>query len=484
MPDPPRRILEKSRTVRRRYQRSNKRFQFTASQIERIEREEERERRAQKLREKEKRRIANKKKKAEKEAREREERRRLGLPDPNAPKVPASQPLLLNFFGKKKEPEQAPQPTTAESTERESSQQEDTEVETEAEDWFDGDGDEDHIEHDVLAPDDPLCSGTSNGTSRDSIESVSADSAHGQGVSHQATTATMKHADCEENVNHNEKCSGEPSVAAHDSASSHLLSLGDSFLDETAILLEDLDPDTLQLSGEAPENGKHSETDISRALQSQSETSLTSHSIREPLSKPGGSSARPSPKKDCPQIAIHMASPNGVNESSPKKAERGSPEPFVIYQDPEDVVAYISTQDLMEAEDDAKDDYKENWHPNIPYGPQQRQQPGDMTPRRRPKPFNELQTRAERQPLMTLSQAPETPADEASKKKSPFTTRTRRDSSPTPVARKRLVAGNAGRSASTSSPAKGSLMSNEDKEEEDEFGEFDLTMEELEALCA
>lgn len=95
----PRRILEKSRTVRRRYQRSNKRFEFSASQIKRIEREEEREKKAKQLREREKKKLANKKKRAEKEAKEREERRRLGIPEPNACKIPASQPLLLNFFG-------------------------------------------------------------------------------------------------------------------------------------------------------------------------------------------------------------------------------------------------------------------------------------------------------------------------------------------------------------------------------------------------
>ncbi|PWY91085.1 hypothetical protein BO70DRAFT_392743 [Aspergillus heteromorphus CBS 117.55] len=101
MPDsPPKRvILEKSRTVRRRYQRSNKRFQYTASQIARIEREQEREKRAQQLRERDKKRAANKKKKAEKEAQAREERRKLGLPDPNAPSVPASQPLLVSVNG-------------------------------------------------------------------------------------------------------------------------------------------------------------------------------------------------------------------------------------------------------------------------------------------------------------------------------------------------------------------------------------------------
>ncbi|CEL02778.1 hypothetical protein ASPCAL03941 [Aspergillus calidoustus] len=96
----PRVTFEKSRVVRRRYQRSNQRFQFTASQIARIDREEERKNNAEKLREKEKRRIKEKQKRAEKEAKAREERMRLGIPDPNARKVPASQPLLFNFIKK------------------------------------------------------------------------------------------------------------------------------------------------------------------------------------------------------------------------------------------------------------------------------------------------------------------------------------------------------------------------------------------------
>ncbi|KAJ5888230.1 hypothetical protein N7495_008271 [Penicillium taxi] len=100
--DKPRIIIEKSSTVRRRYQRSNKRFTFTAEQIKRIEREEAREKRAKDLREKEKRRIANKKKKTEKEAKAREEARLQGLPDPFGFKIPASQPLLSKFLGLKK----------------------------------------------------------------------------------------------------------------------------------------------------------------------------------------------------------------------------------------------------------------------------------------------------------------------------------------------------------------------------------------------
>ncbi|KAJ5581921.1 hypothetical protein N7535_000541 [Penicillium sp. DV-2018c] len=109
MPDePPRRIiLEKSKTVKRRYQRSNQR------------------KKAKRLREQEKKRIANKKRKAEQEARAREERKRRGLRDPNAARVPSSQPLLSMFLGTGKRqssavaeesaPESAPEPTTTET---------------------------------------------------------------------------------------------------------------------------------------------------------------------------------------------------------------------------------------------------------------------------------------------------------------------------------------------------------------------------------
>ncbi|KAJ6131430.1 hypothetical protein N7523_001890 [Penicillium sp. IBT 18751x] len=114
MPDdfPRRIILEKSSTVRRRYQRSNKRFQFTPAQLAKIEREEKAIARAKDLREKEKHRLAKKKQKAEKEAKAREERKRLGLPDPNARKVPSSQPLLLNFFGGKSPARESPKEET------------------------------------------------------------------------------------------------------------------------------------------------------------------------------------------------------------------------------------------------------------------------------------------------------------------------------------------------------------------------------------
>jgi hypothetical protein len=113
--DRPRIILEKSSTVRRRYQRSNKRFKFTAEELKRIEREEEKEKRAKELREKDKKRIANKKKKAEADAKAREEARRQGLPDPNAGKIPASQPLLSKFLfsAKKPSPSEEPEPDSA-----------------------------------------------------------------------------------------------------------------------------------------------------------------------------------------------------------------------------------------------------------------------------------------------------------------------------------------------------------------------------------
>ncbi|KAJ5805642.1 uncharacterized protein N7503_003244 [Penicillium pulvis] len=109
-PDRPRIILEKSSTVRRRYQRSDKRFRFTAEQLKRIEREEQREKKAKELREKDKKRIANKKKKADADAKAREEARRQGLPDPTAGKIPASQPLLSTFLFGAKRPSPSEEP--------------------------------------------------------------------------------------------------------------------------------------------------------------------------------------------------------------------------------------------------------------------------------------------------------------------------------------------------------------------------------------
>lgn len=97
--EPPRIIMEKSKDVKRRFQRS-KPFRFSKEQIARLDREEARERRAKELREKEKQRVANKKKKAEAEALAREEQRRRGIPVPTTRYGPSSQPLLLPFFKK------------------------------------------------------------------------------------------------------------------------------------------------------------------------------------------------------------------------------------------------------------------------------------------------------------------------------------------------------------------------------------------------
>ncbi|KAJ5601961.1 hypothetical protein N7510_011495 [Penicillium lagena] len=145
MPDAtPRRVIaEKSRTVRRRYQRSNKVFQFTPEQLQRIEREQERERRAKQLREREKKRIANKKKKSEQEARAREERKKHGLPDPEVANVSSSQPSLARFLGMKPPPQQqtrrdversdvASATGTTEKKEKDSDSDGDTEVDSDA----------------------------------------------------------------------------------------------------------------------------------------------------------------------------------------------------------------------------------------------------------------------------------------------------------------------------------------------------------------
>ena len=85
--------------MKRRYQRSNQRFTFTATQVRQIERSEELEKRAAKIRERENRRVANKRKREDKEAKEREQRVKAGLPPEPKIKVTASQPRLSQFFG-------------------------------------------------------------------------------------------------------------------------------------------------------------------------------------------------------------------------------------------------------------------------------------------------------------------------------------------------------------------------------------------------
>ncbi|CAI7636788.1 unnamed protein product [Penicillium palitans] len=109
MPPERRIVMEKSKDVKRRNQRS-KPFRFTPAQIARMDREDQREARAKQIREKDARRIANKKKKAEAETKTRAERRARGIPDPNI-RVPSSQPLLPIFFNAQRP--RSPQPVGA-----------------------------------------------------------------------------------------------------------------------------------------------------------------------------------------------------------------------------------------------------------------------------------------------------------------------------------------------------------------------------------
>lgn len=153
MPNEPRRIiLEKSKTVRRRYQRSNQRFAFTASQIERLDRDQEREKKAKQLREKEKKRIAAKKRKAEQEARVRDERKRRGIPDPNN-RVSSSQPLLSMFLGAGKAPDPLPLPAVESPGNTDAgSEAGDTEVGSDAFDDLDEELERDFSELDAGVP--------------------------------------------------------------------------------------------------------------------------------------------------------------------------------------------------------------------------------------------------------------------------------------------------------------------------------------------
>lgn len=209
--------------MRRRYQRSNKRFQFTASQIERIEREEERERRAQKLREREKKRLAKKKKKAEKEAKVREERKRLGLPDPNAPRVPSSQPLLVNFL--------APTKKGSAAAENDAGSEEATELDisgdTEAElDSSVGDADG------TLENNDSSALATGDGISNDEEDEFSDCSIFYDEEIITKVEAGALH------VQQNAEQQQQTVITRDDEGVKENLSVGDSFHDETAVFLE------------------------------------------------------------------------------------------------------------------------------------------------------------------------------------------------------------------------------------------------------
>lgn len=301
MPDQPRRILEKSRTVRRKYQRSNKRFQFTASQIQQIEREEERERKAQQLRDREKKKIANKKKKAEKEAQEREERKRLGLPDPNGPKITASQPLMLNFFGKKKEEdkeedtEEEETPTTPcfENVVDMQDTKEDNAAQLEYDDT-DTEFEDDRFENDLV------------------LEEYS--QSRNNAISNNVPVFCALNSDCQE------AAPGDNKAAIPQRDVDHLYvntkKLCESFEDDTAHLLEDLDPTTI--------------------LQTLENT--------QPI------------LQDC---------------QAPNKA----PTSHAMPTPPNCAAQHGRAQNRAGAETNEKDDYKENWHPNLPRDGRETQQP-------------------------------------------------------------------------------------------------------------
>lgn len=460
MPEKPRRILEKSRTLRRRYQRSNKRFQFTASQIERIEREEERERRAAKLREKEKKLREKKKRKVEKEAKAREERKRLGLPDPNAPKVSSSQPLLLNFFGAKKPPQPTPE---EQSSDTESS-----------------DGEESGVNNNIGVGQDAIGEmGADDGRTDTGRSDAGQDSDRysdldDEGDLSEAETVVM---DNEENVNENAVNAALNGLCSPDQVRRHIQSLGDSFEDDTSRLLQELLPDELGINDN---------------INKERARDHTLHYTSTPTGRPAD---------DHPVIATmsgHLSHniQNGGIPSPCLDARRSQPagnrhaetaagdisEPLVdIYQDPEDILAGISTQDL--ADDDDCDDFddKENVHPNILPGARLQAR---ATPRR-PKPYSKLQVSVEREPLSLLNRETSPELDDELCKSPSI--RPRQMYTPKDIHK---AAGMSTGSSSRcfSAPASHlSVPANHSKTgsiSDDEFDDLDLTPSELEALTA
>lgn len=477
MPEQPRRILEKSRTVRRRYQRSNKRFQFTEAQIKQIEREEERERRAQKLREKEKKRLANKKKKAEKEAKAREERRRLGLPDPNA-KIPASQQRLSNFFGMKKPPQ--------EQKEGEEPGPEDSDIsssggytESEVEDSS-GSCTRGEIQSSGKMQTNAENNAMGNDNGKESADIMASDN---EGSVSDAETVVI---DREENVNGNKG----PKVNTSRSAADPVQSLGNSFEDETSILLQDLFPDNLDT-----EEGEEAEKQITRShaagtVHTTAKMTTTAQPAFKPVSAPchvlddcHKNSCSPSKENK-----LNMTHNHAVDSKHTEATQKPSEQPPTeIYQDPEDVLAGISTQDLADDDDDFDDydDDKENIHPNIsiPSPGQQRPQQPNLSSPRRPKPYNNLQAKDEREPLSILNQPPPPPQIKLSKSPS---TKLRQVSSPAAVIRKASMTTTTTRATGTSTVGSvsgpGALTKGSSSFSDDEFGDLDLTLEELEEL--
>ncbi|KAJ9294199.1 hypothetical protein DTO271G3_7061 [Paecilomyces variotii] len=464
MADKPRRILEKSKTVRRRYQRSNKRFQFTASQIERIEREEERERRAAKLREKEKKLREKKKKKAEREAKAREERKRLGLPDPNAPKVSSSQPLLVNFFGAKKPPQPARE-------EEDRLPESDTEYSDSEEGAGSVNGDD--------ASEEKRADGERTDVDRSDARQ---DGEEGycdlgdEGDFSEAETVVLHN---EEDVNDN-TFHVALRQSSRDQVAGHLLqSLGDSFEDDTSRLLQDLLPEELDVDDylakeKAAVNTQRYTTDTSKMTAN--EGSLSTPKMERPLGKCHNENATSSGP---PATNLEAAVDKHPHPTTADPSEM----PIDIYQDPEDILAGISTQDLTDDDDDENDDFddKENLHPNIIRG--QRSQVRS-TPRR-PNPYSKLQASAEREPLSLLNRDSSTEFDDDDELRKSPSLKPRQKCTPRDMHK---TAGMPSRSfsAPASHPSVQASLSRTYSitDDDDEFGDLDLSPEELEALGA
>ncbi|KAL2013028.1 hypothetical protein VTN00DRAFT_553 [Thermoascus crustaceus] len=478
MPEQPRRILEKSRTVRRRYQRSNKRFQFTEAQIKQIEREEERERRAQKLREKERKRLANKKKKAEKEAKAREERRRLGLPDPNA-RIPASQQRLSNFFGMKKPPQEQKEEEEPGSEDSESGTS-GGDTESEVEDSS-GSCTRGEIQSSGWVQTDTENNAMGNDNGKESEDIMPLED---EGSVSDAETVVI---DREENVNENKG----PQVNANRSVADPVQSIGNSFEDETSILLQDLFPDDLDTEEEEEAERQITKLHAAETVHTTARMTTTAQPAFKPVSTPrhildDRHENNSLPSKDNKSDMTHIHDVDSKHTVATQKPSEQPP--TEIYQDPEDVLAGISTQDLADDDDfDDYDDDKENVHPNIsipPPGQQRPQQPNLSSPRR-PKPYNNLQAKDEREPLSILNQPPPPPQFKLSNSSS---TKLRQVSSPAAVMRKTGLSSTTATSRATgtstvrSVSGPGALTKGTSSFSDDEFGDLDLTLEELEEL--
>ncbi|KAL1858714.1 hypothetical protein Plec18167_003409 [Paecilomyces lecythidis] len=460
MPDKPRRILEKSKTVRRRYQRSNKRFQFTASQIERIEREEERERQAAKLREKEKKLREKKKRKVEREAKAREERKRLGLPDPNAPKVSPSQPLLVNFFGAKKPPQPALEGRKSES---------DTEYSDSEESSVGDNGGSGQDPIGERRTDERTDTHQSN-IGRDSYEYSELED---EGDFSEAETVVMHN---DESVNENDVDAAlrQPS---RDQTTSHLQSLGDSFEDDTSRLLQELLPDELDVDDYLAR--ERSENNILRHTADTS--NMTTHEPESTLIERPAGNVLTRNNAGCDPTATNLETTTIDKSLQPATVDPETP--VEIYQDTEDILAGISTQDLEDDGDEDEGDFddKENLHPNIIRG----QRPQIRTTPRQPKPYSKLQAGTGREPLSLLNRDSSPEYDDglckspSLKARQKCTPNDMHEIASTPK-------GSSSRcfSAPASHPAVRASLSRINSITDDEFGDLDLSPEELEALGA